>query len=185
MKVAIYTRVSTLDQNLETQKHSILDYCKREELEIYGIYEDVISGKTASRPQFNRLLYDMRHQRFDAIVVYKLDRIGRSLQHLLQLFQEFENRGIRFISVTQNINTDTPEGKLMLRMLMLLAEYERELIVARTRDTLKGYKVDIEKEGYFVSKQGKHVNKLGRPKGSKDKKIRRKSGYYRRWDKSA
>ena len=140
MRVAIYTRVSTEDQDSSTQRQQIIDYCKSRGFEIYDIYEDVISGKKESRPSFDRLLYDMRQRRFNAIATYKLDRVGRSLQHLLQLFQEFKNRDIKFISVTQNINTDTPEGALMLRVLMLLAEYERELIVARTRDTLDRYK---------------------------------------------
>ena len=183
MKVAIYTRVSTDEQNPETQLKQIQSYCILHSHEVYDIYKDVISGKTDSRPAFDRLLYDMRHKQFDAIAVYKLDRIGRSLQHLLQLFQEFKNLGIDFISVTQNINTDIPEGRLMLRVLMLLAEYEREIIVARTRDTLDRYKGQIKKEGYFVSRNGKKVQKLGRPKGSKDKNPhgRKKSGYYQRW----
>ena len=150
MKVAVYTRVSTEDQSAETQLKQIQSYCTMKDYEVYEIYEDVISGKTDSRPAFDKLLYDMRHRRFDGVVVYKLDRIGRSLQHLLQLFQEFKNRGIDFISVTQNINTDSPEGKLMLRVLMILAEYERELIVARTRDTLDIYKGQIEKNGFFI-----------------------------------
>ena len=183
MKVAIYTRVSTEEQNPETQMKQIQSYCIIHGYEVYDVYEDVISGNTNSRPDFDRLLYDMRHRRFDAIAVYKLDRVGRSLQHLLHLFQEFKNRNVHFISVTQNINTDTPEGELMLRVLMILAEYERELIVARTRDTLDRYKGQIEKEGYFVSRNGKKVKKLGRPKGSKDKNPhgRLKSGYYQRW----
>lgn len=182
MRVSVYTRVSTTEQNPEMQKQRILEYCKVNELEVYDIYEDVISGKKESRPAFDRLLYNMRQRRFNAVAVYKLDRIGRSLQHLLQLFQEFKNRDIKFISVTQNINTDTPEGELMLRVLMLLAEYERELIVARTRDTLDRYKGQIKDKGYFVSRNGRKVRKLGRPRGSKDKNKRKKSGYFRRWD---
>jgi len=183
MKVAIYTRVSTEEQNPETQLKQIQNYCILNNHGIYEIYEDIISGETDSRSAFDKLLHDMRHRRFDAVVVYKLDRIGRSLQHLLHLFQEFKNRDIDFISVTQNINTDTPEGKLMLRVLMILAEYERELIVARTRDTLDRYQVQIKKEGYFVSRNGKKVKKLGRPKGARDKNPhgRKKSGYYQRW----
>ena len=183
MKVAIYVRVSTADQNPEIQKQQILDYCKIKGYTIYDIYEDVSSGKTDSRPAFDRLLFDMRNKQFDAVVTYKLDRVGRSLQHLLQLFQEFKNRNIDFISITQNINTDTPEGKLMVRVLMILAEYERELIVARTRDTLDCYQEQIDEKGFFISRNGKKLIKLGRPIGSKDKSPdgRKKSGYYQRW----
>ena len=180
MRVAIYTRVSTEDQDSSTQRQQIIDYCKSGDFKIYDIYEDVISGKTDSRPAFDEL---MRDKRFNTIIVYKLDRIGGSLQHLLQLFQEFKNKSIDFISITQNINTTTPEGKLMLRMLMILAEYERELIVARTKDTLDRYQKDIEKQGYFTDKEGKKHKTLGRPKGSKDSRPRPKSGYYHAWAK--
>lgn len=184
MKVAVYTRVSTDDQNPETQKQMIREYCNRfPDYQVYGVYNDVITGKTDSRPAFNRLIDDMRQRKFDAIAVYKLDRVGRSLQHLLQLFEEFKNRNIEFISITQNINTSTPEGKLMLRMLMILAEYERELIVSRTRDTLDRYQRSIERKGFFINRDGKKMKSLGRPKGSKDKEQRRKSGYYRRWER--
>lgn len=181
MKIAVYCRVSTIDQNPEMQKQQIIEYCKNRGLTIYNIYEDKISGMKDSRPQFDMMLYDMRHRRFDAIAVYKLDRIGRSLQHLLQLFQEFKNRDISFISTTQNIDTTTPEGELMLRILMILAEYERQLIVVRTKNTLNNYKEQIDEKGYFVSRKGKRVKKLGRPKGAKDKEKRTRSGYYQRW----
>jgi len=112
----------------------------------------------------------LRQKQFKGILVYKLDRIGRSLQHLINLFDEFKNRNVDFISATQNINTTTPEGKMFLRMLMVLSEYERELIVNRINDGLSR-----------ARKQGKT---LGRPVGSKDTKRRRLSGYIQRWGKS-
>lgn len=181
MKVAIYVRVSKTIQNPEIQKEMLVNYCGNNNIEVYKIYQDIITGKSDSRPAFNRLMSDMRARLFNCVAVYKLDRIGRSLQHLLQLFQEFKNSGITFISITQNINTSTPEGKLQLHMLMILAEYEREMIASRTKDTLNNYKDKIKQDGFFISREGKKVEHLGRPKGSKDKVQRRKSGYYRRW----
>ena len=184
MKVAIYIRVSKGEQNPETQNVLLRQYYQNNSLEVFDIYEDRCTGKSDSRPAFDRLMADMRDKRFKTIVVYKLDRIGRSLQHLLQLFQEFNNRHINFISITQNINTTTPEGKLMLRVLMIMSEYERELIVSRTKDTLDRYQKDIEDKGFFVDREGNKHKKLGRPKGSKDKKPERpKAGYYRRWER--
>ena len=183
MKTAIYVRVSKSEQNPETQNVLLREYCEKNNLEVYDIYKDEFTGQASSRPAFDRLMNDMRDKRFNTIIVYKLDRIGRSLQHLLQLFQEFKNKHIDFISITQNINTTTPEGKLMLRMLMILAEYERELIVARTKDTLDRYQKDIEQKGFFVDKEGKKHKTLGRPKGSKDSRPRPKSGYYHAWAK--
>tara|TARA_Y100000310_G_scaffold297318_1_gene330214 strand:- start:40 stop:615 length:576 start_codon:yes stop_codon:yes gene_type:complete len=171
MKVAVYCRVSTRDkQDITTQQTFLEEYAEREELEVYKIYLDIgESGSKDSRPQFDLMLSDMRIKQFKGILVYKLDRIGRSLQHLINLFEEFKNRGIEFISATQNINTITPEGKMFLRMLMVLAEYERELIVNRINVGLTR-----------ARKQGKT---LGRPTGSKDTKRRRTSGYIQRWTK--
>jgi DNA invertase Pin-like site-specific DNA recombinase len=168
MRIAIYARVSTTDQNTDMQTSALTDYCKRMNYEVAGQYVDSgYSGKDNARPAFERLLADMRSGRIDCIICYKLDRVGRSLRHLLQLFEEFTNRKIGFISLSQNINTTTPEGRMFLQMLMVLAQYERELIVQRTKDGLQR-----------AIKQGKT---LGRPVGSKDSKQRRKSGYYLRY----
>ena len=169
MKAAIYYRISTADkQSLDMQVKAVRDYCEREGIEIFKEYSDIgQSGKKESRPEFDLMLQDMRDKLFDCVIVYKLDRIGRSLSHLVKLFEEFEKKNIKFISATQTFNTTTPEGKLMLRMMMILAEYERELTISRINDGLKKAKFD-----------GK---KLGRPKGAGDKKRRRKSGYLMRW----
>lgn len=167
MKVGIYARVSCSDQNVTTQMVPLRDYCKRMSYEVVEEYIDEgFSGKDDKRPAFEKLLADMRTGRFESILCYKLDRIGRSLKHLLNLFEEFENRKIGFISYSQNINTTSPEGRMFLKMLMVLAEYERELIVSRTEEGLKR-----------ARKQGKT---LGRPKGKKDGRPRAKSGYYLR-----
>ena len=167
-KVVLYARTSMLDQNSDTQLVALREYCSRMDYEIASEYIDNgFSGKDDKRPNFERLLAAVRANEIKCVMVYKLDRIGRSLKHLLNLFEEFKNRGVEFISLTQNINTSTPEGKMFWQMLGVFAEYERELIVARTRAGLSR-----------AIKQGK---KLGRPKGSRDGKRRRKSGYLRRW----
>ncbi len=168
MKVGLHARVSTSDQNIETQLTILRDYCTRIGYEVADEYVDSgFSGKDDRRPEFERLLADVRQGRFAAVVVYKLDRIGRSLKHLLNLFEEFKARGIGFVSLSQNIDTTTPEGRMFLQMLMVLAQYERELIVARTLAGLER-----------ARREGK---RLGRPKGRKDREPRRKSGYHLRW----
>jgi len=129
--------------------------------------DDGFSGKDDKRPAFEQLLNDMRVGKVQTIICYKLDRIGRSLKHLINLFDEFQNRKIGFISLSQNIDTNTPEGRMFLKMLMVLSEYERELIVARTMEGLARAK-----------RQGK---RLGRPMGQKDRKPRTKSGYFLRY----
>ncbi len=172
-KVAIYYRISTRDkQDLGMQKKINRDYCKREGLEIFREYSDTgQSGKKESRPEFDLMLQDMRSKLFDCIVVYKLDRIGRSLSHLVKLFEEFAKKKINFISTTQAINTTTPEGRMFLHILMVLAEYERELTVNRINSGLDRARSD-----------GK---KLGRPFGAKDKGRRRKGGYFQRYNKQS
>ena len=171
MKAAIYKRVSTRDkQDIGMQDKAIKDYCEREHIEIFKDYSDIgQSGSKESRPEFDIMQQDMRDKKFDCIIVYKLDRIGRSLSHLVKLFEEFKKKNVQFISITQSINTTTPEGRMFLHMLMVLAEYERELTIDRVNDGLTEAKA-----------KGKI---LGRPKGRTDKKRRRKSGYFLRWAK--
>jgi len=169
MKAGIYYRISTRDkQDIGMQEKACKEYCERESIEIVKEYKDIgESGSKESRPEFDNLLKDMRNKILDTIIVYKLDRIGRSLSHLVKLFEEFKKKNINFISITQAINTTTPEGRMFLHMLMVLAEYERELTVNRINTGLDRARAE-----------GK---KLGRKFGSKDKKRRRRSGYIKRW----
>jgi len=138
MKVAIYCRVSTEEQNADTQEQMCLEYCKRHELEVYKVYKDIISGKTTSRPEFNKLLDDMRSYKFNCIMVTKLDRIGRSLKHLLSMFEEFSSQGVHFIATTQNIDTSNASGKLQMQIMGAFAEFERNLISERTKESRLG-----------------------------------------------
>jgi len=146
--------------SLENQIQACKDYCSRMDFEIVDIYADKVSGVKASRPELNRLLFDMRKGLFDVVVVWKLDRLGRSLQHLLKLVNEFKNKNIDFVCVSQNIDTTSASGKFTFHILGAVAEFERELISERTKEGLK---------------HAKNVGKRG-----KDKKPRKKAGYYLR-----
>jgi len=152
MKTAIYIRVSTkTKQDTETQLQPLKEYAERNKLGVHKIYTDIgESGSKESRPQFDLMINDIRKNKIKCVMVYKLDRIGRSTQHLLKLFEEFNKRGIEFISITQNIDTTTPEGRMFLRMLMIMAEYERELIIDRVNAG--------------ITRAKKNGVKLGRPK---------------------
>jgi DNA invertase Pin-like site-specific DNA recombinase len=156
MKVALYARVSTEEQNPLSQMAQLEEYAKRNQCEIYKEYTDIISGTKDSRPQFNQLLTDMRQNKFSAICVTKLDRLGRSLRHLLGLIDEFNAAGIGLVATTQNIDTKSSAGKLQLQIMGAFAEFERNLISERTRESLKG--------NLRVGKRGK------------DKKERKKRG---------
>src|ERR1700730_14682685 len=97
-KTAIYLRVSTREQNVDTQRQAIIQYCKRNDFNIQKEYTDVgISGTKDSRPSLDKMLQDMRHGSFKTIIIFKLDRLGRSLRHLIDILGEFKNKGIRLI----------------------------------------------------------------------------------------
>jgi DNA invertase Pin-like site-specific DNA recombinase len=139
MKVAIYTRCSRRTQDTEVQEKICREYCERQGHDVYKIYTDAgVSGMKDSRPAFNELLQDMRHYHFQMVVVAKLDRVGRSLQHLLSLFDEFKKLGVNFAAATQNIDTSGAMGKLQLSILGAFAEFERNIISERTKEGLEG-----------------------------------------------
>lgn len=124
-----YARVSTLDQNLDLQKDALIKAGCRE------VFEDTASGSKADRTGLDKLLKYVRPG--DTVVVWKLDRLGRSLKHLIELVQMFNDRGIGFKSLQENIDTTTASGKLFLHIFGALAEFERELIKERTLAGLK------------------------------------------------
>lgn len=147
MKVAGYCRVSRKDQDIEIQNKSITEYCQRNGYEVYQIYKDAgLSGARDSRPAFDELLKDMRLFHFNRIMVTKLDRIGRSLKHIVSLFDEFNKLGVHFIATTQSIDTSSSAGKLQMQLMAAFAEFERNLISERTRDGLVG-KANVGKRG--------------------------------------
>ena len=156
MKVAIYCRVSTEEQDTSKQEFICTEACKRLGHEVAAIYKETISGWSTSRPEFNKLLKDMREYKFEGIMVTKLDRLGRSLQHLLSLIDEFNRKGIHFIAATQNIDTTSSAGRLQLQIMGAFAEFERNIIRERTIEGMK---------------RAKNVGKRG-----KDKKPRKRRG---------
>lgn len=160
MKVAIYARVSTQDQFVEKQIEICKTDAERRGFEVYKVYQDVISGSKASRPAFNELLEDMRHYKFRAVMITKLDRLGRSLQHLISILDEFKSKSVELIAVTQNIDTTSAAGRLQWQIMGAFAEFEREIIRERTKEGLRG---------------AKNVGKRG-----KDKKPRQKRGGLRK-----
>ena len=148
MKVAIYCRISTDEQNLNHQLDINRNYCERNQHNIYNEYLDIISGTKDSRPAFNQMLDDMRSNKFDGIVVTKLDRMGRSLRHLLSMIEEFTKKGIHFMASTQNIDTSSSAGRLQLQIMGAFAEFERNIISERTKEAKRGKdKKDRKKRG--------------------------------------
>jgi DNA invertase Pin-like site-specific DNA recombinase len=134
MRAAIYARVSTADQNCEMQLRELREYCSRRKWEVVEQFVDTgFSGAKASRPELNRLKRDARQRRFDVVLVWKLDRWGRSVSDSIAGIPELVSLGVRFIAVTQNIDTDesNPMARFLLHIMAAFAELEREMIRER------------------------------------------------------
>jgi putative DNA-invertase from lambdoid prophage Rac len=142
MRVAIYARVSTLNgQDPQMQTRELKEYCQRRAWPIEGEYVDVgVSGAKDSRPELNRLMADAARRKFDLILVWKLDRFGRSLRHLVNAIAELESMGIAFVSLTDNLDLSTPSGRLMFQVIAAMGEFERELIRERVRAGMRNAK---------------------------------------------
>jgi len=124
-----YARVSTQDQNLELQFDALnKSGCNK-------IFEDRVSGSRAERPGLNKLLEMLREG--DTLVVWKLDRLGRSVKNLVDLVVELHKRGVQFKSLTDSIDTGTPSGRFFFHVMASLAQMERELTIERTRAGLE------------------------------------------------
>ena len=143
---AIYVRVSTADQNSELQLRELQEYAARQGWSIAETYHDVISGAKSSRPGLNRLMADAQAGKLDCLLVWKLDRFGRSLVDCLNNIKTLEENGVRFIAVTQGLDTDqrNPASRFLLHVLGAAAEFERSLIRERTLAGRSRYQQDYE-----------------------------------------
>lgn len=130
-RVAIYTRISTGDQNADLQKNELTDYCKWRKMEVVEIYSDVMSGSKDKRPNLDRLMADARRGKFDVVAVWRFDRFARSTSHLLRALEEFQSLSVDFVSLRESIDTSTPTGKMIFTILGAVAELERSTIRER------------------------------------------------------
>ena len=139
MKVAIYARVSTNgSQSPESQLLEIREYCERRKWKVWREYVDVgVSGAKEKRLELDRLLTDAHRRKFDAVIVWKFDRFARSVSHLLRALETFRAQGIEFVSLSEQVDTSTPTGKMVFTVLGAVAELERSLIVERVRAGIK------------------------------------------------
>lgn len=141
--VAIYARVSTLNhkQDVSMQLLELREHCQRRGWNVSAEYVDAgISGAKDSRPELNRLMLGAKRRQFDVVVVWKLDRFGRSLRHLVNALAELEAVGVAFVSLTDNLDLTTPAGRLMFQVIAAMGEFERELIRQRVKAGLRNAK---------------------------------------------
>lgn len=153
-RIAIYARVSTDDQTADLQLDALRQYAEARGFTIYREYVDQISGTKTSRPALDEMLADARRRRFDAVCVWKIDRLGRSVAHLLTVLSELQALDVAFISLQEAIDTATPAGRMVFTFLGAVAEFERAIIAERVKAGMQAAK-----------RRGKHC---GRPKAKLD-----------------
>ena len=133
-RVAIYGRVSTGEQSVDMQVTELTDYALNRGWHIVDRYLDCgVSGSKESRPALNRLMNDARQRKFDILLVWKIDRFGRSLKHLVNSLEDLENVGVAFVSLRDSLDLSSPAGRLMAQLLGAISEFERSLITERVR----------------------------------------------------
>jgi DNA invertase Pin-like site-specific DNA recombinase len=149
IRVALYSRVSTDGQNMDGQESEMKEYAKHRGWEVTRMYRDKMSGTKSSRPELDELMADAKKRKMDIVLVWRFDRFARSVSHLLQALEMFRTVGIEFVSISEQVDTSTPTGKMVFTVLGAVAELERSLIAERVRMGLQSAK-----------KKGK---RLGRP----------------------
>ncbi len=132
-KAAIYVRVSTVEQDTDLQETELRQYVESRGWECVVYRDKGQSGAKNDRPALNQMLNDLRRRKFDVMVVWKLDRLARSLKQLLTIGEECQSLGVDLVSLRQNIDTTLPAGRLTFQILGAVAEFERELLRERVK----------------------------------------------------
>lgn len=180
IKAGIYARVSTKDQNTDNQIINLKSYCLLRGWSLINVYEDVISGKKGNRPGLNRLRNDIKDRSINLILVYKLDRLGRSTRDLLDQLEFIRSHNCAFVSYSDNIDITTPMGKMVYTFLSAVAEFEANLISERTKLAYKTKKAQANNLGYnpiwgrkaiVISTEEYEIIKAARAKGTSWRKI--------------
>lgn len=174
-RVALYARVSTAKcekcgkirtehdnhshefkgQDPEVQLRELREYIEHRGWRLTEAYTDAgVSGAKDSRPELNRLMIDAGRRRFDVVIVWRFDRFARSVSHLLRALEQFQALGIDFVSLSENVDTSTPTGKMVFTILGAVAELERSLIVERVKAGIRNARA----KGKRIGRPGTKVN---------------------------
>jgi DNA invertase Pin-like site-specific DNA recombinase len=132
-RTAIYARCSTGQQSPEMQVSELTTYASHRNLEVIGVFVDIASGATDSRPELTKVLALAKQRKIDMLLVWKTDRLGRSLRHLVNTIGELDAVGVSFVSLKDNLDFTTPAGRLMFGVIGAMAQFERDLIRERVR----------------------------------------------------
>jgi DNA invertase Pin-like site-specific DNA recombinase len=171
-RAALYVRVSTDHQSVKNQVRELKQVAERRGWTVIEIYRDAgISGSKGrdKRPGLDAMLKDANRRKFDVVMAWAIDRLGRSLIDLLGTIEHLQEVGVDLYLDQQHIDTTTPTGKLLFQITGAFAEFERSMIRQRIRAGLSVIKEKIVRDGKFVSRTGKVRRKLGRPGAEPDK----------------
>lgn len=136
-RIALYARVSTMEQFTECQLLDLRRYVADRGWNIYREYCDEVTGTKDSRPALNKLMNDARKRKFDVILVWRFDRFARSTRHLINALEEFRNLGIDFVSFQENIDTSSPLGAAIFTIISAVAQLEKDIISERVKAGLR------------------------------------------------
>jgi DNA invertase Pin-like site-specific DNA recombinase len=154
--VALYLRVSTVDQHPETQLHDLRAMAQQRDFQIVAEYTDRISGTKARRPGLDDLLRDARRGRFQVVLVWASDRIARSVRHFLEVLDEFNRLNVEFVSFRENLDTGGPLGRAVVIIIGAIAELERNLIIERVRAGMRRARL----EGRHIGRRPLEVDRV-------------------------
>jgi len=148
-RVALYMRVSTLDQHPETQLFDLRQLAAQRGYQVVQEFTDRISGAKARRPGLDQMMADARRGRFDVVMVWASDRIARSVKHFLDVLDELNRLNIEYVSYRENIDTAGPLGRAIVVIVGAIAELERSLIIERVRAGMRRARL----EGQHIGRQ--------------------------------
>lgn len=154
--VALYLRVSTVDQHPETQLHDLRAMAQQRGFQIVAEYTDRISGTKARRPGLDDLLRDARRGRFQVVLVWASDRIARSVRHFLEVLDEFNRLNVEFVSFRESIDTGGPLGRAVVIIIGAIAELERNLIIERVRAGMRRARL----EGRHIGRRPLEIDRV-------------------------
>jgi DNA invertase Pin-like site-specific DNA recombinase len=153
---AIYVRVSTPDQHVESQLYDLRELAAQRGFEVVHEYEDRgVCGKKARRPGLDLLMADARRKKFSVVLVAAFDRIARSTRNFLQVIDELDSMGVEFISRRENVDTSGPMGRLFVTIISAIAELERSLVVDRVKSGMRRARL----EGRQIGRSRLDVNR--------------------------
>jgi DNA invertase Pin-like site-specific DNA recombinase len=185
--VAIYARVSTDRQTVDMQIHELKEYIKRRGWNLYREFIDLgYSGSDTKRPAFQEMMQEAKKRKFDVLLVWKLDRLSRSMKDLVMVLNDLGGLGIDFVSYDNNLDTSTPTGKLVFHVIGAVAEFEKDIIKERVKAGLenakrKGKKLgrpgvddSVIEEAKVLRGQGKSFRKIGKQLGISEGVVRQR-----------